>query len=394
MISEGFFNLSFISSIYILFFFTKGYTFSDIGLFEMVTSLTIILTDLPSGVLADLVGRKKLIIFANLCLIIMLIILIFNKGGLLILIIAGILNGLEFSSKSGSKSALLYDILLAEGEESNFLKISGKINAISLASSMIGAIIGALLFQISPNLPNLLWIGSITISISALFFVQEAHISSQLPSKREFLQKMWNGVQYIFKYPRLLWFVIFFGIADYFAESYWDILSQVQLNNLGLASKWFGLLFAGYAAMISLFSLYVDKIERMFKQKSLLLLIILIQILCYVSMAFVQSWELLIFIILVLRLNRNLVNLLSNNYTNQLIPSEIRASVLSAASFLRNSIFGGSLVIFTYGIVLDKWGEELTLLGSAFILALFGFVMIIIFFTSHKMGEKSSGNTN
>ncbi len=66
MLSEAWFNLSFISAIFILFFTSRGYTFQDIGFFELITSLTIVITDLPSGVLADRVGRKWVVFAANI----------------------------------------------------------------------------------------------------------------------------------------------------------------------------------------------------------------------------------------------------------------------------------------------------------------------------------------
>ncbi|MHA2497438.1 MAG: hypothetical protein ACXAEI_18350, partial [Candidatus Hodarchaeales archaeon] len=64
-ISDVLFQTWFISAIYILSFQFLGFNFSAIGLFEAITSLAIILTDLPTGALGDNIGRKWMVFIAN-----------------------------------------------------------------------------------------------------------------------------------------------------------------------------------------------------------------------------------------------------------------------------------------------------------------------------------------
>ncbi|KYK31705.1 MAG: hypothetical protein HXS46_08805 [Theionarchaea archaeon] len=63
--SDVLFSFGLINAIYILYFQFLGFTFEDIGLFEAVTSIVIIATELPTGVLADFVGRKQTVFIAN-----------------------------------------------------------------------------------------------------------------------------------------------------------------------------------------------------------------------------------------------------------------------------------------------------------------------------------------
>ena len=73
-------NFSLISAIYILYFQYLEYTFQDIGLFEGITSLTILLLELPSGILADHLGRKWLIFGGNLAIVGLAILFGFGSG--------------------------------------------------------------------------------------------------------------------------------------------------------------------------------------------------------------------------------------------------------------------------------------------------------------------------
>ena len=95
-ISEIFYNFGLIWAIYILFFRFLNYGFQEIGQFEAICSITIILTELASGSLADIIGRRNTVILGNLSMLILALILGLGNGGGFILSMAGIFNGLEF----------------------------------------------------------------------------------------------------------------------------------------------------------------------------------------------------------------------------------------------------------------------------------------------------------
>jgi hypothetical protein len=67
------------------------------------------------------------------------------------------LSGLEFSFKSGTKAALLYDTMKELERADEFLKINGRLNAFSLLSKLIGMPLGSFLFVIRPQLPYWVW---------------------------------------------------------------------------------------------------------------------------------------------------------------------------------------------------------------------------------------------
>ena len=126
-ISDVFYRFGIIGSIYILYFTDYlGFGKFHIGLFEGITSLTIVASDLFTGVVADRIGRKNSVLLSNLAFFIMAILLgvagWISSGLLVILIVSGILNGLEFSFRSGARSALLYDTLIQLNQEKDYLK--------------------------------------------------------------------------------------------------------------------------------------------------------------------------------------------------------------------------------------------------------------------------------
>ncbi|MFW9914126.1 MAG: MFS transporter [Candidatus Thorarchaeota archaeon] len=377
-ISDVFFQTWFISAIYILFFQFLGFNFSAIGLFEAITSLAIILTDLPTGALGDNIGRKWMVFIANVFMLLLVLLVGFSTGGMLIIVLAGLLNGLEFSFKSGSKTALLYDTLKQLNREDEFLRISGRINAAGTIAKLIGLITGAYLFSLNPRFPYWLWAVFIIVSLFFLALIQEPLHANERVSLENTLQDMRSSLRYIFENKFVLWLVIFKLIADVFAESYWDVFSQAHLKELGADPAIFGVIFAVLAGVTAIASYYVDSLEKKLGPNKSWYAMILVQSGLFFLMAAAQSWLLLVFFWLLFTTSREFGLLVNEYYMNQNIPSANRASILSAGSFLRNGLFGGGLIIWLFGVSVDNMGGEGTLFLAGVAVLVIGLVFLQI----------------
>jgi len=345
-------------------------------LFEAFTSVAIVVTDLPSGVLADSFSRKWTVFIANVFWLLMALLLGFSSGGVVIIILAGLLNGLEFSFKSGAETALLYDTIKELNREEEYLKISGRINAFSLLSTLVGLILGAYLFSINPRLPY--WILAVFIGLSLIFIssVQEPIKLKRKNSLKGHVGDMGNSVRFIFNNKLLLWLTLFFLIADVFAESYWDVYSQAHLKSTGLDPATLGVIFAFLVLINAFFSYFIDDIEKRLGEKRSLYSIILVQGILFFLMAYFNLWIALVLLLVILTTSREYSFLLQEKYTNKQIPSANRASVLSAMSFLRNGLFGGAIIIWGFGISLDILGGRITLIMSGFGVLFLGLFLI------------------
>lgn len=375
-VSDVLFSFGLISAIYILFFQFLGFNFEDIGLFEAVTSVVIITTELPTGVLADFVGRKWTVFAANTFMLLFALLLGFSSGGILIIILAGLFSGLEFSFKSGAKTALLYDTLKVLKREEEFLKISGRINAFSLVSGVSGMILGAFLFGMNPRLPYWLWAVCIGLSLIFMAWVYEPVKFEKEYTVKKYVTDMKNSILFVFKSKKLLWIAFFFFVADICAESYWDVFSQAHLKSVGLNPSGFGVIFAVFAGVNALASYYVDDIEKMLGEKKSLYVIIFVEVVLFAVMAYCNSGILLIFLLIVFTTNRKFAHLLEDYYKNRYIPSAKRASILSAVSVLYNGVFGGFLIIWLFGLSVDVLGGSRTLIVCSFSVLISGLVLL------------------
>ena len=90
-----------------------------------VFAFTTLILEVPTGVLADLLGKKKTLLISRLFYVVEIFIIAFFNGFWPFLI-AKVISGIGVSLSSGTESALLYDTLKRLKKEKDYKKISGK----------------------------------------------------------------------------------------------------------------------------------------------------------------------------------------------------------------------------------------------------------------------------
>ncbi|RRJ66126.1 MFS transporter [Paenibacillus oralis] len=122
----------------------RGMTIPMVIYAEIVYALTVVLLEVPSGVLSDRWGRKKMLVASAILICCEFLILLFATE-FWHFAVAVFLAGLARSASSGSENALLYDSLLRQGEAASFEKRLGRLNACDFVSAMLAALCGSLL---------------------------------------------------------------------------------------------------------------------------------------------------------------------------------------------------------------------------------------------------------
>ncbi|MGD8653603.1 MAG: MFS transporter [Desulfobacterales bacterium] len=116
-----FFNCRFYYPVFTILFLDYGLTLEQFALLNAAWAATIVLLEVPSGALADTVGRRNLLVFTGILMVIEMILLCFAPRGnaqLLfpIFLVNRILSGAAEASASGADEAIAYDSLQAEGD--------------------------------------------------------------------------------------------------------------------------------------------------------------------------------------------------------------------------------------------------------------------------------------
>ena len=135
-----------------VFFTDLGLTPGQFVFLNLVWAAAIFLLEVPSGALADTIGRKRLLVFAALLMVIEMSILLAapaNGGTLLFAfcIANRLLSGTSEAAASGADEALAYDSLPAEGREQAWDTVLATTMRWRAAGFLIAMSLGGLLYD-------------------------------------------------------------------------------------------------------------------------------------------------------------------------------------------------------------------------------------------------------
>lgn len=162
-----FFNARFYYPVFTILFLDYGLTIEQFALLNTVWAITIVCTEVPSGALADLLGRKQLLVLTSVLMIVELSVIAFVPVANINLVfwaflINRILSGLAEAMASGADEAIAYDSLVEEGDPDHWPRVLSLQMRIKAMAGIISMTVGALLYD--SNMVNriLHWFGFMT----------------------------------------------------------------------------------------------------------------------------------------------------------------------------------------------------------------------------------------
>ena len=123
-----FFNCRFYYPIFTVLFLDFGLSVAQFSLLNAVWAATIVMAEVPSGALADIVGRRRLLVFAAFSMLVeMAILCLAPRGNTTLLfsffLVNRVLSGLAEAAASGADEAIAYDALQAKGMEDQWGRV-------------------------------------------------------------------------------------------------------------------------------------------------------------------------------------------------------------------------------------------------------------------------------
>ena len=117
----------------------RGFSLWEIGLAESVFHVVSLLCEVPSGMAADLLGRKKTLVSGGVCMVLQSLLMAFASDLFTVCFAMG-LNALAMTMFSGTFTALVYDSLKTEGREDEYIQVSANSSQISMLANAIGSL--------------------------------------------------------------------------------------------------------------------------------------------------------------------------------------------------------------------------------------------------------------
>jgi MFS family permease len=233
-------DFAFFSAVLVPFFTDWGHiSLFQIQVLQSWFSVWVFLLEVPTGAIADLLGRKYSLMIGAL-LIGIAAIVYGSIPSFSVFLLAEFIFAIGYALNSGADQALLYDTLKSQGREDESKKILGRADAIMLSGMMLAAVMGSFIAaSFGLNAPYLFTAVPMLIAFAIAWTIPEPKIHSQ-SEVLSYLDTIKQGFHTIRHNPivRTLAFdSVVVSVAAYFVVWFY----QPMMTSLGIPIAYFGL---------------------------------------------------------------------------------------------------------------------------------------------------------
>lgn len=334
------FSLGLVLPVLNLVFLDRGATLQTLPLLYMIMAITVLCLELPSGICADLMGRKKAFLISCVFSFISFCLLIFIKNNLAMLIVVIVLYGIGRAFASGSIDALIIDQTLESLGNDHLPMITTRLSIIEGVGLSLGSIAGGLLAQVSATRTiNLLCRSVLIFAVLVLghLFIKEDEILRR--AGKPLPQHVNQGLKALFK-NRLFGFVIFgglfVGLLLASVETYWQPAFEAITTNVKREWLLGFITFFGFLSVTLGNRISQKLLEKSGTRNHFAIYLISRGILAALMLIFALQKSTIGFIVgyTGLYLLLGISNVSESTLINRYTPNHMRASVLSMSSFI------------------------------------------------------------
>jgi DHA3 family tetracycline resistance protein-like MFS transporter len=369
--------------VYVLYFRHYQINLFEIALLAATFEASILLFEMPTGLVADIYGRRISVILSAVFSLISGFVFIFFPF-LAGFVVAEILAGLGETLRSGALEAWLVDSLKHEGKEEKVKSAFAVGTKFKSAGNLLGLVLGGYLASLNMKL---VW-----VPFTALFLILSLFLIMKMKEKywseRKASEKAKPGLSEtvkqsisVLKSQRLILALLILFLFSEFAFETISQFWQVHFDeNLSIATQYFGWI---AAVAFALTILLIDKVTALsgkFKRETSSLIILeLLFMLSLLLIALVSSPLLAVIVFVLLHSFVNFKEPIFLDLYNKRIPSAQRATLLSFQSLAGST--GEVLAGLCIGVIAMKFGLRITF-GFGTVLLFVGIVAFLLLATS------------
>ena len=339
---------------------------------NVVWAATIVLFEVPSGALADIFGRKTLLLCTSVIMIVELLLISFVPVGnpnlvFYVFLINRILSGFSEAMASGADEAIAYDSLVEHQLQAKWPDVLEVQMKVQSAGFIVAMMLGSMVYdpqlmnqllnllhvdyqltqQISMRFPLLLTLFSSFAALAVVLNMEEPLTAMLKKQKTHLWQTVTDSTRHIFtsgqwiaRTPFALVVILFAMLYDHVIRLIITLTSQYY-RLIDIPDSLFGIIGAGIAVIGIFVPKMANKMVNIFSAKANVFIMATGMFLACLGLSQFWPWlgvfpMVLIFIVFMLN------SFFASHYLNEITPSEIRATVLS---------FKGLSFNFSYGLI-------------------------------------------
>jgi len=336
LIYQAFNNFFFISAVW-LYFYRLFVTDQQVGILDGFAFAIGLIAEVPSGVLADKIGRDKLTKLGKILTAAGFLIQAFGSSFIPFFVGQSILMiGVSFAS--GADDALFFEKLNFEKMSAHWRKLVSRASQIDLVCTLAAILVGGWLYTVDPRLPFILTGISFVLSLIPIWSIKDTRLELR---KERVSQKMRHHLASIkegfleFLKPKLIPYVpIILAVQGLFYAFGWGLLKPLLLARFNFG-PFAGSVVITSCALIAIGILHLmhKHAERLNEKVIIIAVAIGVAASLLLSLPDIGMWGYAVILILYVG-ERTIYPFMSEVVNNQ-ISDDQRATGLSVASFLR-----------------------------------------------------------
>lgn len=376
-------NQLIIGPIIMVYLLSKGVSFTQVMFLNTIASISVVIFEVPTGAVADKIGRKISIILGAALWATSLMIYVFGSN-FYIFAIAEIFFALGSTFKSGADTALIYDSLKILNREKEFQKIEGKARAYFMYGQAVGSLIAGFIYKFNRELPMIVSIGFMVLTIIISLGLYEPPIEEKKGKYGEkYLKQITDSAKYVMNHEKLKAIILYSMVFFVFYRGGF-FLFQPYFETVDIPVEYFGMIFFIFNIVAAKTSKMSHKIMEKTKPRTLMFLSSLM-IVSFLILGITKIW-IGAAAMLLQQMARGLYVPVTRKYLNKHIPSDKRATILSFFSLLTS--LAGSIAYPFLGLLKDSTTIFNTHLVLAIIMTALTFLTSI--YMNTRLGVKKN----
>ncbi|HEU5440786.1 MAG TPA: MFS transporter [Ktedonobacterales bacterium] len=334
-------NLIFTHAVWVLYLAANGYSPFAIGLFETAFHLAKFLAELPTGIFADLWGRRTSLVVS--CIVGAASSLLFLVPTAPMLVASFALSGVAYAFRGGADSALLWALAEESGSPAAertawYSRLFSRMLLVTIAAQTVGTGAGGFLGAISPAVP---FVGSALTAaagIPPLLLLPERRLGrAERPHPLAHLRA---GLRAIIADPVLLGLLLLSGLTAcvFTTVGYY---AQLYFGALGFSLAAVGVLFAIVVVPDALGAALAPRLLHRLPRRALLALFVAMECVGLACLSAGTPVLAVVGYVVLLHSGDAVLYPALNTYLNERSPEAQRATVLS----LETGIFSAAMIV-------------------------------------------------
>lgn len=363
-------STGFMLPIYSIFLLAKGLTLFQIGLVNLMFYLGLFVFEIPTGVIADTWGRKISVVIS--CLVLAGGMYCYSiASNIWLCLLAELLGAIGNTFSNGALQAWFVDGN-KEIDQKKLQKVFSFEQVVGKVAYIIGANVGSLIYCLDSSWPWLFSCVSFLITcMFCLFCIQEKGFQNKGRTIKESYKKaidtLWTSL-YFCKTNKPFRFLLLIGLIQFFAVMAPNMQWQPMYNK-NIPSSYMGVMFTSISIFLIIGSYFSNYQLKLLKGNIKWALV-----LCQVGIGFgllCAGWfgfGLSIAAFMFHEIGRGMFKPLQDNYLNQNISSEQRATLISFQSMAHH--VGGAIGLIISGWLAQQYSINLAWIFSGLVLIL------------------------